>query len=332
MEKKDIDPQLRRNLLTGGWTIVAPARSRRPGVGEEARRVKSPCPFCPGNERLTPPEVWVESEAPRPKDGPGWNIRVVPNLYPALDASFPPRTWKGGRRALPAGGFHEVIIHSPRHDLSLSRMDPGPAHRLMRAYRLRYRALCRDPRVKQVLIILNHGREAGASLEHPHTQVFALPLVPRAVREELARFRRAATRGCLLCAAVEEARREGRMVLENGTFAALVPFASRQPYETWFVPLRHGGDFSRAGDAELRGMADVLRRVLGGMADLLDDPPYNLWLHSAPCDGSEHAYYHWHLELIPRLAITAGFELASGMFINPLPPEEAAQGIRGIIG
>jgi len=329
MAQRDIDPELRRDLLTGGWTILAPARSRRPGGGRERRR-RGPCPFCPGNERLTPPEVWAESEGPRPKDGPGWNIRVVPNLYPALIEN-PGAGGKAGRR-IPARGYHEVIIHSPRHDLSLERMDPESAYRLMRAYRLRYRELCKHPWVRQVLVILNHGREAGASLEHPHTQVFALPLVPRAVREELGSWRRAALRGCPLCAAVEEARREERLILENGSFAALAPFASRQPYETWFVPLRHGEDFSRAGEAELRGMADILSRVLKGLAELLDNPPYNLWLHSAPCDGSEHAYYHWHLELIPRLTVTAGFELASGLFINPLPPEEAARRLRGLTG
>ncbi|MDI6872996.1 galactose-1-phosphate uridylyltransferase [Candidatus Solincola sp.] len=327
----DDHPELRRDALAGGWTIVAPARSRRPGGGRGTGSQKEPCPFCPGNEHLTPPEVWAESDGHRRKDGPGWNIRVVPNLYPALEASFPPGRGRGGRRVLPAQGFHEVIIHSPRHDLSLARMDPESAYRLMRAYRLRHRALCGHPRIKQVLVILNHGREAGASLEHPHTQVFALPLVPRAVREELGRWRRAGDRGCPLCAAVEEARREGRMVLENPTFAALAPYASRQPYETWFVPLRHRDDFSWAGETELRGMADALCRALRGMAELLGDPPYNLWLHSAPCDGADHAYYHWHLELIPRLAVTAGFEMASGLFINPVPPEEAARRLREVV-
>ncbi len=309
---------------------MAPGRSRRPGGGTGARTVKGPCPFCPGNERLTPPEVWAEGEKGRRRDGPGWEIRVFPNLYPAL-AEAPSAVGKVGRRTLPANGYHEVIVHSPHHDLALARMDPEPAFRLMRAYRLRYRELCRRPGVRQVLIILNHGREAGASLEHPHTQVFALPLVPGAVREELRRLRRAGSRGCPLCAAVEEARREGRTVLENGSFAALAPFSARQPYETWFVPLRHREDFSRAGEKELRGLADILRRTLRGLNELLDDPPYNLWLHSAPC-GEEHPYYHWHLELIPRLAVTAGFEMASGMFINPVPPEEAARRLAEAVG
>lgn len=330
MVQGDDHPELRRDSLTGGWTIVAPARSRRPGGKRGSDAGKGPCPFCPGNEHLTPPEVWAESERPRRKNGPGWSIRVVPNLYPALDLSPSPEGEKRGGRSLPARGFHEVIVHSPRHDLSLARMDPESAYRLMRAYRSRYRALCAHPEVRQVLIILNHGREAGASLEHPHTQVFALPLVPRWVREELGRWRRA--RVCPLCAAVEEARREGRVVLENRTFAALAPYASRQPYETWFVPLRHGHDFSRAGDAQLRGMADALRRVLRGMAELHGDPPYNLWLHSAPCEGGAHAYFHWHLELVPRLTVTAGFEMASGLFINPVPPEEAAGKLREALG
>ncbi len=327
----DARPRLRRSTLTGEWTIIAPARSRRPG-GRRGEGTGGPCPFCPGNEHLTPPEIWAEGGKGRRRDGPGWDIRVVPNLYPALDPSLPPEGAGGRRRELPAHGHHEVIIHSPHHNLTLSRMDPGSALRLMRAYCLRYRELARLPGVKQVLIILNQGREAGASLEHPHTQVFALPLVPSAVRRELARWRRAASRGCPLCAAVEEAREEGRMVLENRTFAALAPYAPRQPYETWFAPLRHVEDFSRCDEAELLGMAEALRAVLRAMEEVLDDPPYNLWLHAAPCDGADHGHYHWHLELVPRLTVTAGFEMASGLYIDPLPPEEAARRLREATG
>lgn len=325
----DDRPELRRDALIGGWTIVAPGRSHRPGGGRGVGPERGPCPFCPGNEHMTPPEIWAEGREGRRKDGPGWEIRVFPNLYPALTQASPAEG-KIGRRMLPARGFHEVIVHSPRHDLALARMDSESALRLMRAYRFRYRELCARPGVIQVLIILNHGREAGASVEHPHTQVFALPLVPGAVREELRRWGRAGPHGCPLCAALEEARREGRMVLENMYFAAMAPFSSRQPYETWFVPLRHREDFSKVGEEELWDLADILRRTLKGLEELLDDPPYNLWLHSAPC-GGEHPYYHWHLELIPRLTVTAGFEMASGLFINPVPPEEAARRLAGAV-
>lgn len=300
------------------------------GVERGASGAASPCPFCPGNEALTPPEVWAEGREGGVPDTPGWKIRVIPNLYPALEGEegegFPPSA--SGRGGRTARGRHEVIIHTPVHDLPLSRMGPDDALRLMHAYRLRYRALCALAGVKQVIFIVNHGREAGASLAHPHTQAFALPLVPRAVRDELRNARGHHDRGCPLCAEREEARRGGRVVLENGGWTALAPFASRLPYETWFVPRRHEPDFGRARDGELRAMADILTRTLAALAHALGDPPYNLWLHAAPCDGKDYHYYHYHLELVPRLAVVAGFEMASGMHINVVDPEEAARKLR----
>ncbi len=223
-----------------------------------------------------------------------------------------------------------MVIHSPEHGLSLAHMQREDAELLMRVFHMRYRALCALPAVRQVLLILNHGKEAGASIDHPHTQVFALPLVPRAVRDELRNARRLLSRGCPLCTALETARGEGRLVLENGTWAAIAPFAARQPYETWFVPLRHEPDFSRAEEGELRGLADILTRVLAGMSGLLADPPYNLWLHGAPCDGRDHRHYHYHLEMLPRLAVTAGFEMAGGLYINVVTPEDAARDLRSV--
>ncbi len=221
-----------------------------------------------------------------------------------------------------------MIIHTPAHDLPLSRMELPDAVRLMHAYWRRHRALCAIDGVKQVLFIVNQGREAGASLEHPHTQVFALPLVPRALRDEINNSRRLFPGGCPLCAAREEARRDGRVILENEGWMALAPFAARLPYETWFVPRRHEPDFARARDGELRAMAAVITRTLAALAAALDDPPYNLWLHTSPCDGKNYQHYHYHLEAIPRLTTEAGFEMASGMHINVVRPEEAARHLR----
>lgn len=335
-------PQLRRDPLGGRWTILAPGRSQRPGGKAreetavagggsegEADGASFPCPFCPGNEALTPPEVWAEGREGGVPDSPGWKIRVVPNLYPALqeEGKGVPRHARGGA-SRPARGRHEVIIHTPEHDLPLSRMEAEDAVRLMRAYRLRYSALCAVSGVKQVLFIVNHGREAGASLAHPHTQAFALPLVTHVLREELRNARRLYERACPLCAEREEARREGRVVMENDGWTALAPFASRLPYETWFIPRRHEPDFARARDGELRGMAEVLTRTLAALAGALGDPPYNLWLHAAPCDGNRYHFFHYHLELVPRLTVEAGFEMASGVHINVVPPEEAARRLR----
>jgi len=321
-------PELRRNPATGIWTILAPARKLRPGAHRGREKAEGePCPFCPGNERMTPPEVWAEGRESGEPDSPGWRIRVFPNLYPALTPEGSKGISRGRGGARRAFGYHEVIVHTPHHDRSLASMEEEELRRLVEAYRGRYRELCGRRGVSQVMIIVNHGREAGASLPHPHAQVFALPRVPSAVREELREFRRVEGR-CPLCSEAKAARREGRTVAANRTWEAFAPFASRSPYEVWLAPRRHAPDFARAGGKELEGMADMLLRVMRGLAELLEDPPYNLWLHSAPCDGKDYHYYHYHLEVVPRLTTVAGFELSTGMYIDVLPPEEAASRLK----
>lgn len=319
---------MRRNPVSGVWTVLAPGRRLRPAAMRGGDRAEGgPCPFCPGNEHMTPPEVWAVGRESGPPDSPGWLIRVFPNLYPALLPEAPSPAFRGRRGVYPARGYHEVIVHSPHHDRPLACMGPEEVRLLAETYRLRSRELGRRDGVAQVLVILNQGREAGASLEHPHTQVFALPRVPPAVREELRIFKRREGK-CPLCTEMDRARREGRLVLAEEAWEAFTPYAARSPYEVWFAPRRHRPDFARAGAGELEGMAEILLRVMRGLASLLGDPPYNLWLHSAPCDGKDYHYYHYHLEVVPRLAAVAGFELSTGTFINVMSPEEAALELR----
>jgi len=321
-------PEIRRDPVTGAWSILAVGRSRRPGAVPGQASGEPACPFCPGNESLTPPEVWAD-RGQGPPDSPGWKVRVVPNLYPALMPEASGRGWRrGGMVGRPARGDHEVIINSPDHGLSLGDMDAGDAERLLHAWLQRYRHHAAQPQVKQVQIIINHRREAGASLEHPHTQVFVLPMVTRAIRDELHEARRRSAQGCNICASIREARDDGRMIYENGSWSAWVPYAARAPFEVRFVPKRHGPDFAASDDSEIGGMADIFTRVLGGLSALLGNPPYNLWIHTAPCDGKDHGCYHWHVEMVPRIIISAGFEIATGMFISILAPEEAARQLR----
>jgi UDPglucose--hexose-1-phosphate uridylyltransferase len=243
------------------------------------------------------------------------------------------RGWRRGVKVgRPAHGDHEVIIHSPDHQRSLADMERGEAARLIRAWLERYRHHAAQPDVKQVQIIINHKREAGASLEHPHTQVFVLPVVAGAILGELREARRRSARGCPLCAAVEEAREDGRVILDNGGWVAFVPYAARAPFEVRFSPRRHNPDFAASDAGGLDGMADILTRVLTGLSALLGNPPYNLWIQTAPCDGGDHGYFHWHVEMVPRIIISAGFELATGMYINILAPEEAARQLREATG
>jgi len=322
-------PEIRRDPVTGAWSILAVGRSRRPGAVPGKAAVEPLCPFCPGNESLTPPEIWAEGREGGPPDSPGWKIRVVPNLYPALMPEAGTRGWRRGTRVgRPAYGDHEVIINSPGHDRSLGDMGQEEAVGLMHAYLRRYRHFASQPRLKQVQIIINHKKEAGASLDHPHTQVFVLPVVTRAVADELREARRHDGKGCPLCAAVLEASEDGRVVLENEAWTAFVPYASCAPFEVRFVPRRHNPDFATSDENDIGGMADVLTRTLKALSTQLNNPPYNLWIHSAPCDGKDHAYYHWHVEMVPRIIVSAGFELATGMYINILSPEEAARQLR----
>jgi len=325
-------PEIRRDPVTGTWSILAVGRSRRPGAMPGQASGEATCPFCPGNESLTPPEVWADRKESSP-DSPGWKVRVVPNLYPAFMPEAGTRGWRRGSKVgRPAHGDHEVIVNSPGHDLSLGDMGVEEAGRLINAWLERYRHHAAQPQVKQVQIIINHRREAGASLEHPHTQLFVLPMVTRVIQEELGEARRRPAKGCVLCAAAQEAREDGRMIYENEGWSAYVPYAARGPFEIRFVLHRHNPDFAASDAGEIEGMADVLTRVLKGLSTLLGNPPYNLWVHTAPCDGKDHGYYHWHVEMVPRIIITAGFELATGMFLNILAPHEAARQLRESMG
>lgn len=324
----DWEPEIRRDPVTGIWSMLATARSQRPHTaGDEGD--DEACPFCPGNESLTPPEVWALGRKSGLANTPGWEIRVIPNLYPALKPDLPGKGWRRGNRVgRPAKGYHEVIIHSPHHDLTLAQMRLPQALELMRTYRARYSELASYPQVLQVMIILNQGRQAGASIGHPHTQLFALPLVPRMIRDELRNTRQGWPRSCPLCEDIAEAREDGRLVTENRSWAVFVPYASRFPYQTRLVPLTHEPGIDASTDAELEDLAEILPSVLRGIHRVLDDPPFNLFIHCAPCDGVDYQHYHWRIEIIPRGERGAGFELSTGIYINITAPEEAAEKLR----
>jgi UDPglucose--hexose-1-phosphate uridylyltransferase len=320
-------PEIRRDAVTGVRSIMAPSRSKRPHTTrDDAEQL---CPFCPGNEAMTPPEVWALGRKGSLADTPGWEVRVIPNLYPALEPDLPEKGWRRGNRiGRPARGYHEVIINSPVHDLTLARMDLARALKLMLAWRSRYSELASFPQVAQVLIIVNHGPEAGASIEHPHTQVIALPLVPELTLDELRNTSNAWPRKCLLCEDVVEARDDGRVTAENASWTAFTPYASRLPYEVRLVPISHKPALDGASDAELEALAQILPSSLAALSRVLDDPPYNLFIHCAPCDGKDYQHYHWHLEIIPRHEKSAGFEIGSGMYITTCDPNEAAEKLR----
>lgn len=322
MERPSMDnspekpPVILFNSLTGQPVIISEARSRRPGGG--GAEWKGECPFCPGHESMTPPEIWAVGREGGPENGPGWKLRLIPNLYPALVEEAGPGCgpWARGR--------HEVLVLTPDHDRTLARMEHQEVVEVLQAIRLRYSQLCAVEGVRQVVVMVNQGREAGASLEHPHAQLFALPLVSPLTLERGERF--SAGEGCPLCIEMDSASAEGRMVIERGKWAAFSPRAPRFSYETWTAGKVHRPHIAACDEGELESMGEVLHLLLRSLARCLSDPPYNLVLHCAPCGGEGDFHFYW--ELLPRLGRLAGFELGTGMFINPVPADAAARTLR----
>jgi UDPglucose--hexose-1-phosphate uridylyltransferase len=330
-------PQLRQDVITGRWVAVATERARRPDsftqAAKEAVAAKDVCPFCPGHESMTPPEVLSYRTPDSKPDGPGWWVRVVPNLYAAFRMEPDGQTGGDMRGWVQrdARGACEVLISSPDHKASTPALPRKQVEEIVQSYLDRYRHHAQDARLEYVLILYNHGRPAGASLEHPHSQLYAIALLPPAIREEIAgaeRFYK--ERGeCVFCRVLERERQSGsRVVMENQHFTVFCPYAARTPFETWIVPRAHQASLPEMSDEQKAAFADALQSTLGSLLQGLNDPPFNYFIHSAPLKGDYSREYHWHLELIPKLSIAAGFELGTGMWINVVKPEESAAFLR----
>ncbi len=329
--------ELRQDVVTGLWVVVAADRAMRPtsfplsGVAappEDPER----CPFCPGHEVMTPLELLaIRGEGSEPNT-PGWQVRVVPNKYPAFRAGGGEPVTESLFSGRPACGSHEVIINCASHSENLGTMPVEDVELVLRVYRQRYRANAEDPRIRCVHIIVNHGREAGASLAHSHSQVFGIPLVPPLLQQELAgaSWYQSRHEECVFCKIIEEELLISRRVIaRNRSFVAIAPFASRLPFEVWVLPREHEESYDQITETQLEEFARILSEVLGLYRGALGDPPYNYYIHSAPADGGAYPYYHWHLEMVPKLTAIGGFELGTSMMINVTAPEQAADFLRG---
>jgi UDPglucose--hexose-1-phosphate uridylyltransferase len=330
-------PSLRRSLFDRTWSIVSPVRSRRPQPGADRKR--SPgvdCPFCEGNESETEHEVFAVRREDSRADTPGWTIRVVPNKFPALSLHAPHISGPELLYQTAAHGFHEVVIETPQHELRLGQSSLQQLETILTVYQSRARILSGKPGVGSVVVLRNEGAAAGASQEHPHSQILALPLVPSRLAGELAEAdRHFRERGrCPTCEMVDRERADARrVVVENADFIALTSFAPRCPYETWIVPRVHASDFRDADGHQLKSLASVLKQVLTALETAEGLFPYNLVLQTAPVEGSteiERAF-HWRLEVLPRLTTLSGFELGCDVFIVTVAPEEAAERLRAIL-
>ncbi len=327
-------PELRKDPIIGRWVIISTERAKRPSDFRlvHVEQKGGFCPFCPGNEDRTPPEVLAFRAGQAKANGPGWSMRVVPNRFPALMIEGQlQREGDGIFDKMSGIGAHEVIIEGPDHQRSLAELTEKEVEDVLWAYRDRIVDLRKDTRFRYVLVFNNHGEAAGATLEHTHSQLIALPIVPRHVRDELdgAKQHHDAKERCIYCDIIRQERKDHvRVVYENEEMLVVAPWAPRSPFETWILPKSHLSNYEDCQKSEFRGLANALRTTLRKLDAALEKPPYNFILHTAPLNERGLAHYHWHFELVPTLNKVAGFEEGSGFYINPTPPEEAAELLR----
>jgi UDPglucose--hexose-1-phosphate uridylyltransferase len=329
-------PELRQDRFTKEWVILATERAKRGGEAK-AKRVPKPlpqhdekCPFCPGNEAMTPAAVL---EIPQ-QDGCAWQVRVIPNKYAAVSRDGQPvRHVAGSHHSVDGVGIHDVIIESPDHSQTIATLRVSEVQTILESYKARCDAVSDDPRVAQVIIFKNHGAGSGTTLEHPHTQLIATPVISSHIRGRIYEALRYYDDFgvCIACAALEEELTEQtRVVLTTDHFVVVEPFASPVPYNTHIYPRRHMCSFGEISPPELGDLAGALKSVLERLYVGLDNPDFNYTIVTAPTDHSAAQYYHWYLSIIPRLTQLAGFELGSGMSINTLSPESAAEFLRNV--
>jgi UDPglucose--hexose-1-phosphate uridylyltransferase len=327
--------ELRKDPVTGRWVIISTERRKRPTdfLLESVTVVPDQsCPFCEGHEQMTPRELLAHRHSGSAANGPGWELRVVPNQFPVLHVEGTlDRQGEGLFDKMNGIGAHEVIIESPRHEDTLATMADTAIEQVLWAFRERTQDLKRDQRFRYIVAFKNHGAAAGASLEHSHSQLIALPIVPREVRDEVdgAKAHFLAKERCVFCDILrQESQDVRRVIAENADMVAIAPYAPRFPFETWLLPKRHQASFEDAPRHEYAALARLLGEILRRMNRTLQSPPYNLLIHSAPLAEAAGDYYHWHVEIIPKLTKVAGFEWATGFYLNPTSPEEAAQVLR----
>jgi len=327
-------PELRKDPIMGRWVIISTERAARPSDFTRPRETRkgTECAFCRGHEHETPPEVLALRANGGPPNSNDWTVRVVPNRFPALRIEGElGRKGEGIFDMMNGVGAHEVVIETPDHSVDLAQLSEPQIEDVLWSFHDRVHDLKKDRRFRYILIFKNHGSDAGASLEHTHSQLIALPIIPMNVAEELngAREYFRLKERCVFCDLIrQECDDQVRLVAENDEFITVCPFAPRFPFETWVLPKTHGEGFEQMTRHAYRNLARALRDILARLNKVLDSPPYNFLIHSLPIREPEDGYYHWHLEIMPKLTKVAGFEWGTGFYINPTPPEESARFLR----
>ncbi|KAJ8452935.1 hypothetical protein Cgig2_014698 [Carnegiea gigantea] len=330
------NPELRRDKINNKWVIFSPARSKRPSDFKSRAPASDPnqnpnqeCPFCVGHEHECAPEIF---RVP-PDSGPKWKIRVIQNLYPALSRDLEPHSGDLGSLEcgiLPGFGFHDVVIETPTHPVHLSDLSSSGVAEVLLAYKQRIIQLASFEAIKYIQVFKNHGASAGASMSHSHSQIIALPIIPPSISTRLTAMKEHfdQTGKCILC----EVPPKELLIHESRHFISIVPFAATYAFEIWIIPRHHSAHFHHIDKEKAEDLGCILKLMLKKMAMQLNNPPFNLMIHTSPIqsDDSHLSCTHWYLQIVPQLTVLAGFEVATGCHINPVFPEDGAKVLREV--
>lgn len=333
--------ELRKDPIIDNWVIISTERGRRPldyTIKTEGKK-KDSCVFCEGNEGETPPEVFAFRKKGTTENKPGWKVRVIPNKYPALQMEEKGIIVVGAGmlKKMDGLGVHEVIIETPHHQKDFDDLSVDNIVLILKTYRERYLYLSKDKRIKYILIFKNYGIDGGASLEHPHSQLIATPIIPQRIKEELkgAKEYFDLNRRCIFCDYIkQEIESKDRLIRETEKFVVISPFAARFPFEIWILPKYHSAYYEKINNDDILSLARIMKETLFKIKKKLNNPSYNFVIHTAPSkefsarEQDLDKKYHWHIEIIPRLTKIAGFEWGTGFYINTTSPEEAARILR----
>ncbi len=328
--------ELRKDPVVDRWVIITddPALSPSIPLSAPQSQDKAFCPFCRGSEHLCPPEILANRPPDSLANDERWNLRVIPNRVPFLVIEEDLKRHAEGIYDMVSGvGANEVIIETPHHGRRQSAMDREELENLFWAYRDRIIDLKKDRRMRHVLIYKNSGKPSGATIDHTYSLLLALPIVPRDIVDELhgAQKHFDYKERCIYCDIIsQEIRQEQRIIAETNTFLAIEPYAPRMPFETWILPKRHSCRFEEIEPKEVGDLSVIFKEVLAKLDRALNNPPYNYALHSAPFDSAYDRYYHWHMEILPRISIQSGLEWVSDLYVHSTAPEDAAHFLRNI--
>lgn len=326
--------ELRQDIVTGDWVVIATGRGKRPDdfvAPEEKKCVENDenkCVFCYPEETGQEKDVLMYST-----DSGDWSLRVFPNKFPAFRTDDAIDHWEEGPHfGMEGTGYHEIVV-TRDHERQIAKMDVLEVAEIVDAYQDRYIDLMNKRNVNFIDIFHNHGKAAGASIVHPHSQLMAIPVISPYIQLELNGSENYYQQNgeCVFCSILGwEKENKKRVVFENESFLAFCPFASRAAFEVWIAPKKHQPYFERTNSEDKMKLAEALQNVINKIYKKLNNPAYNFYLHTSPCDGKDYPHYHWHIEVLPRTSTWAGFELSTGIEISTIEPEKAAEFLREV--